>query len=185
MDDPTAIPDEAEAGTGLPDPDERARRCCAGVPVEIAGREWLLTRPGTHEALDRPRDCMCDAIHFHHGAVFMADVHDAGLALLVSNYRLTADEAATLLALADPDALAAAVREAIFGPPEPLATFSIWQRASLRANGIDPETVPPAELPAVLRILIATGRTPGVNEFVASAAQMDAFRSIQGGARGR
>ena len=70
-------------------------------------------------------------------------------------------------------ALATAVLEALFGPPDSARSYTDWARASLLANGIVPATIRPGDLANVLSILVATRRTIPASQFI------DASRAAQ------
>jgi hypothetical protein len=171
----------SSTGTSSPTPEplepERRRPWASGTPVRLAdGATWLLARPVfrprrgdlTRPGVDPPLDRIFDKVALGEG-VDLQDVWEAAWALLRANYHLTDDELSRLLSVAPGEesrCLADSVLEALFGPGEPVRTYSNWVRASLLANGLGESDIPAADLPNVLAVLVATGRTVPVDRFV-------------------
>ncbi len=148
-----------------------------GGPVRLAdGRTWLLAEPtieAARPALTRPDlDRIVD--RFHEQVVLgedvdLADLFEAGRALLLENYDLADDEVASLLEVeAGPEAeeLARAVLGSLFGPEGRGRGYVDWVRASLLANGLSAAEIPASALHDVLSILLATNRTVPPARFI-------------------
>jgi hypothetical protein len=166
---------------------ERRKPGAYGTPIRLAdGQVWLLAAPVfkvgreelTRPRVDRSLDRIFETLTLV-GRVSLEDAWAAARVLLLRNYRLDDDEAAQLLSVspgAVSQALVEAVVFALLGSGDTERTYSSWVRASLLANGLAQAEIPSADLPHVLSILQATGRTVPVDEFVDAcrAAQDDA-----------
>lgn len=156
---------------------ERRRLGADGMPIRLAdGQVWLLatpsyragrgglTRPDVDEVLDR----IFESLSLD-GGVSLEDAWSAARVLLLRNYRLDDDELAQLLSVspgAESRDLADAVVSALLGSEDGERTYSRWVRASLLANGLAGSEIPAGDLPNVLSILVATGRTVPLDQFV-------------------
>lgn len=148
--------DDFEA-CAIPGPEDCVRRrVVAGTPVPMGdGRTWILADyvPRFAPCFDRAYDGNVLRASYQ-----LEDIQLAASHLLLENYDLPPEAAAVLIGSADDAALVRAVEEALFGPVASHVTWSDWALGSLFANGIDPATVPPDRLRAVLEILVETGR---------------------------
>jgi hypothetical protein len=178
----------------MPNPieSERRRPGAHGTPIRLAdGQVWLLAAPVfrvgheglTRPAVDRALDRIFETLTLD-GLVSLEDAWAAARALLLRNYRLDDDEAAQLLSVspgAESQTLVDAVLAALLGSGDVERTYSSWVRASLLANGLAQAEIPSADLPNVLAILLATGRTVPVDQFIDAcrAARDDAALESQ------
>ena len=141
----------------LPTP-QSSRRVAAprGSDVLLAdGNAWTLADfvPTLGDVWDRIYDDNLLATHYDR-----ADVPLAGVRLLLANYDVPADFAAWLIQGAEVDQLRDAIEAALFGRKDQLRTWSEWAEGALRANGIDPASLPAPQLRPVLDQLVAAGR---------------------------
>lgn len=139
------------------EPRDRAKGKIKGVPVELAGREWLLPETIIGRAFDAIRDRLFDDSTLT-GQVDRWMIRIAAATLLGINYQLSKAEAAALLDTADDAKLTKATMDALMGPDDALRSFSSWARSALLANGLDPRAIPAEDLNFVLFQLVATGR---------------------------
>lgn len=165
----------------MPEPAERIRSDAVGTPVELAdGRTWLLAEhpPELGGVWDTLYN---DAVA--RGSYVEEQIRTAALHLLLANYDLSAEEAFALTLGAPIRPLVEAVEHALWGPGRITYDYSDWVLASLYANGIDPDRVPPAVLPTVLELLVAMKRTLPAEQMIGSlkyAKTMRAARSHAG-----
>ena len=109
------------------------------------------------------------------------DVRLAASRLLLENFDLAPEAVATLIIGADLAELVKAVESALFGPERSYHSWSDWVLGSLYANGIDPASVPPDRLHAVLGMLVASGRAIPSGKYISSAvagARLASIRAI-------
>lgn len=158
-------------------PETRAKRGAAGIPVALGdGQTWLLAHGGLAPPLTTLRDDIYDGMVLKRTVDIAAALHVAWV-LLRANYALTPEETARLLCAADEQALCEAVLDALYGQVKKVRrTWTEWVQVSLLMNGIDPATVPPALLPALMQALEQTGRTVPEAEFI-SASEAAAERA--------
>lgn len=128
-----------------------------GVPVILAGGEtWLLAYDGLHPGLRSIRDALYDDALLA-SEVDVEDLRNAAYSLLLWNYDLTEGEAFGLILCTPTPDLVEGVMRAMCLPPT-RKTYSDWAESALRANGIDPASLPTPSIPHVLAQLVATGR---------------------------
>jgi hypothetical protein len=153
----------------------------SGTPVTVNGRAWLFAdHVRTYEPVwDRLYDSAQLTGHYP-----LMDVMSAAVRLLYQANDLTPDEAATVVAAADPADLVPAVDRALYGPERSHRTWGQWVESSLLANGLNPATIPPDKVWAVLDMLVMTGRTVPAGKFVSSAEAAAMRRGILGWAGG-
>lgn len=163
---------------------EKARRRkshAVGVPIVLAdGDEWHLAPGGLTRALDQLRDDLFDDSQVA-GEVRTSDLRWAAYALLAANYRLDVDELESLFDGVSVATIGDAVTDALFGPDRPRRRYTGWARASLWSNGIDPDKVPPADVPGLLSYLVEAGRAIPLAEYcdsVKAAVTIGAEREI-------
>ena len=77
-------------------------------------------------------------------------------------------------------ALVPAVERRSWGPKEVRYSYSDWAHASLYAAGLDPAAVPPWALPAVLDLLVTTGRTVPGAEMIDSVRRAGGLAQVRG-----
>jgi hypothetical protein len=92
-------------------------------------------------------------------------------ALLVYNYHLTNEQAASLIVGGKFVAMKLAVEAAMFAPSRPAWSYSDWVLSSLAANGLKAEDIPDGLLHAVLTQLVMLRRAVPEHEFVRSTAR--------------
>ena len=163
-----AIPDKMPV---RPTPEDRARG--RGIKRPHLPEPGIGLAPGTNRPEPAPRRGTRPDVRRHGGPFGPPDRGRRGLPflLLQANYRLEPDEAVAIILAADTKDLVEAVLASIFAHDrgdDATRTYTNWARSSLLANGIDPAKIPVADLPHVLRQLVATGRAMPRGEFIAS-----------------
>lgn len=142
-------------------PDATRRPGVAGVEAALGdGRAWTLALPGLDPALDEARDALFDAAAAR-GVYRECDVDLARVAamrLLLRAHDIEASAAFALVRDADDGAIVRAVEAAFFGGS--IGSYSEWARVSIRAAGIDPAALDPAEVGPLLAELERQRRTP-------------------------
>jgi hypothetical protein len=150
------------------EPRDRARHGCAGRPVRADGKVWLIPDAPACPALDETRDTLHDQA-VKERAVDVGEIEAAALCLLRINYDIDITEALAVVTAADTSELTHAVMPALLGPnfgdAKRRTTYSMWVRVSLLANGIEPASLPPADLYDVLDTLVRTGRALPSSQF--------------------
>ena len=151
----------------LPSPEATARQDdLPGFDVKLAdGRSWTLADhvPGFGPVWDRLYDG-----NSVRGCYQLLDLQLASARLLLANYDLDPEFAVWLIAGADPEILVPVVEAAILGRPDVIRGWSEWADSALRANAIDPATVPATSLRPVLDQLVATGRAVPHSQFTSA-----------------
>jgi len=150
-------------------PLEPAYRVRPGVPgtiAEIAGVPWVFAAyiPYLDYVWDQLFDQNMVAGRYEDGLLVKG-----GLRLLAEANDLTEAEAVGLIAAAKPADLVRPVEVAFMGADPAYRSYSDWARSALWANGIDPESVPPAVRRDTLVHLVETGRAVPAEDFVSSA----------------
>jgi hypothetical protein len=111
------------------------------------------------------------------GEYELPDLQLAASELLRPQYDVSRLEAAWLIGHAEPQAICTAVETAMFDlAPKPF-NLSHWIVANLLINGIDPATLPPAELPNVMHALEKGRRVIPRHLLIAA----DAYRANRSG----
>ncbi len=137
-----------------------------GTAVVAGGEVWILA-----DYLPVPEP-VCDALYDDNALAGRYDESHllvAAVRLLLACHDVPVETAADVAASADRRAVVAAVEAAMLGPEETHRTWSGWVTASLWSNGIDPDSVPPADRREVLDMLVATGRALPASKWVSSA----------------
>lgn len=160
-----------------PDPATRARSPRpAGVDLPSAGVTWTLARPG----LAPDMEDLLNALHDHaelSQSVRVIDARTMAYFMLHANYRLEPEEAARIVAEADPDELAEAVYQAAIARPA-RRTYTAWARSALIAGGVRPDDVdriPPDLVPFVLAHLEYAERVIPRKDFTEAGEASQAF----------
>jgi hypothetical protein len=100
------------------------------------------------------------------------------------NYQLSPDESVGLVRSVPAVKLLLAVETALFGKPgRKHITLSGWTRAVLLANGLDPDTLPPADRRAVCDELVRIGRATSMHDSITSLITAGQFSRMQAIAR--
>jgi len=152
----------------------RRKTGATGTPVKMNGGEaWLLPDALCASSLDDLRDRIFDQM-VRERAVRLTEVRSAALILLRYNYDVTLPEALALVAGAEPKELTDAVVASPVGPQknQRRQTYSMWVKASLAANNIDPDHIPQELVHEVLEVLVRTGRTVPADEYCDLARHM-------------
>lgn len=144
----------------------RTRPDITGFPVTIDGQVWLFAN--APPALSPIWDEIFDQNQLD-GGYAQPTLFVAAYRLLEANYLLTSDELIDLLNQLPVEDLVAPVENALFGPRRPHVTYGAWARASLLANGLDPDRLPPADRRLVLEQLVAMGRARNPAKVITSA----------------
>jgi hypothetical protein len=153
-------------------PESTRRGHVAGVPITLAdGREWTLAYDALYPICDDCRDLIFNAqvLKGSYSAEEVELFFVVAYRLLRLAHELDPGTAASLLRGLEDLAVVRPVEQALFGDAQAARTYSTWARASLRINGIDPETLPPREFAPTLRALEDTGRALP-KAFIASVA---------------
>jgi hypothetical protein len=168
----------------------RRKAGAAGLPVRLAdGELWLLAVPLylaagkslTHPDVDESIDRLFEQSVLS-GEVSLVDIAEVARTLLLANYDLSDEEFAELASFAPSEesrAFAAAVLEALFGPPQAVRSYSDWVRASLLANGVASSAIQPSDLANVLSILVATKRTVPAAQFIDASRAAEEQASLE------
>lgn len=165
-DDPAPAPEDPRPLT----PKARRLEFTDGVPLAIAGEEWLLPLMLTAEGMDPVRE---EILAFGHmrGSYPAGVLQKAGEILLGSNYDLTGPEQWLLIAQVRLDDLRDVVEECLLAQAGRPREYRDWVRSSLLANALDPDAIADADLPHVLHQLVSTGRAIPAHEFLDVAVQ--------------
>jgi hypothetical protein len=102
---------------------------------------------------------------------------------LMEDYRLTEEEAASLVVVEGEEAgqkLADAAMASVFGLDVEGcgATYTEWAQSAMLANGVNPSTVPPHLVPLVLDHLTRTGRALPEVKMISTAVGMGMRRKL-------
>jgi hypothetical protein len=141
-----------------------------GVPLRMAdGRTWVLAHGTLAPTLLPEVDKIFDQ-QIITGTIPLGPALQVVGRLLVANYELADDEVVRLLDGVEDEAVVLAACEALFGPPTPRRTWSMWALSALYANRIEPTDVPTWLLPEVLHQLVRTGRALAASDYIDSCA---------------
>lgn len=141
-------------------PNARARRKnLDGWPITDAfGNTWQLAWLNADPAWDKHRDTYYDEITLR-DRLIRSQAEPVVYAALHRNYDLSGPELAALLTMFSTPELTEAAFAILVIPQDAGYGFSEWMHATLAINGIDPKNVAPGTIPAILCLLVATGRT--------------------------
>ena len=147
-----------------------------GVPITLGdGKEWILPLRRLGPDMAEARDEVADFVFLRRKVddAVATRLYGMAMCLITRAYELSPAEAAVLLLGADQADLFCAVTTALAMPPDDdrstRRTYSDWLRSGLLANGLVPERIPEADLPFVVKHLVATGRMVPADAFVSSA----------------
>jgi hypothetical protein len=160
-------------------PEVRAKDGAGGRPVVLGdGATWLLADGGLFGILDELRDRMYDDSTLK-DTVSVPDVQRAAMIMLLANYELDEDEAASLVVRAEHQPLADAVLASLFGQSGGGMTYTMWARSAMLANGIDPESIPAGLHSLVLNHLVWSGRAIPAGKLIDSAIAAPRLAAIR------
>jgi hypothetical protein len=153
----------------------------SGIPILLAdGREWMLPRVGNERGLEDVRNRLYEEISFA-GRVTINLLRTALVLALPFRYYLTNPEILTLTTETANWKIGTSYDgqrpiDAIIGAYLPFEeqcefTYEDWFRSTLIVNGIDPLSLDPEDLPAVLTHLITLRRAVHPSQFVTSAIE--------------
>lgn len=165
-------------------PQTRAFGEIEGVPMSIAGVEWLLAFGGARDEMSAIRERL-DESAWLNDQYPREDLAVAAEILLRANYYLDVIEAIELVGQTEVKELSEAVEHALFAFVPRDRTYDDWVVSSLLCNGLDPASITTRDLPHVLHQLVMTGRAIPAGDFITAAVEGRKLKGLRAMARGR
>jgi hypothetical protein len=159
-----------ETATEMPNAVQTQRNATIeGVEIESLGQTWKLARLGLAKSITKERDSIYEESTLT-GKVSMRDIRACAWYMLEANYKIEPEQAILIIKDADQEDLVDATVAAAFVDrySQNEETYTNWVRSALLTNGIDPAKISNADVPHVLRQLVATNRAMPITEFCAA-----------------